>query len=115
MIKSRSKKILRYGQTIHCDPLFIFTLFNAMKQVKIMLFFTSKRLQLPQGYGDIEARVRYSHGSGTRISGIALLGRTVGHDVFILFHEGRISRFPCVSQVGQFAAAARSSQKFHRK
>lgn len=60
-------------------------------------------LQLSQGHGDIETGVRHSHGARARVSGIAVLGRTLGDDLLIVFYEGRLAGLPRNATMGQFA------------
>lgn len=51
-----------------------------------------QRKQLPSRHGTGPRPFQHTHGVGARISGLAVPGRVVRHDLLVLFHERKESR-----------------------
>lgn len=72
-----------------------------------------QRGQLSPRHGIGPGPFQHTHGAGTRIFGFALSGRTLRHDIFVLFHEGQEPWHQGYSELGEQPTEKPPSIQFH--
>lgn len=91
----------------------MYFIFLLSQNIIILIHVNLQCLQLSQGHGDIETRVRHSHGAGTGVSGVAVFGRALGDDLLVVLYERRFAGLPRNATMGQFAIITYLDTELH--